>query len=76
MTEETGRIPRRRRRSSKGAAAQDEPKEDLGVMGLGVGSGITQLYRGFGMGVGANCVVFLLGLIAGGEGSGPGWAEM
>lgn len=77
MTEETGRIPRRRRRSSKGAstAAKEEPKEDLGVMGLGVGSGLTQLYRGFGMGVGANCVVFLLGLVAGG-GEATGWAEM
>ncbi|ORY90706.1 mitochondrial carrier domain-containing protein [Leucosporidium creatinivorum] len=77
MTEETGRIPRRRRRSSKGAASanKDEPKEDLGLMGLGVGSGLTQLYRGLGMGVGANCVVFLLGLVAGG-GEGTGWAEM
>lgn len=84
MSEETGRIPRRRRPLSRrgsatgGAGAQqekEEPKEDLGVMGLGVGSGITQLYRGFGMGVGANCVVFLLGLIAGGS-EGTGWAEM
>ncbi|KAM0751543.1 mitochondrial carrier [Meredithblackwellia eburnea MCA 4105] len=89
LTEETGRIPRRRRRSSalpsgssgKGkeaaadAAAHEEEREDLAQHGLGVGSGLRQLYRGLGMGIGANAVVFLLGLVAGGDDS-SGWAEM
>ncbi|SCV72768.1 BQ2448_4305 [Microbotryum intermedium] len=89
LTEETGRIPRRRKikRSSSsssssggggGASTQvvSEPvKEDLGLMGLGAGSGLTQLYRGFGMGVGANFVVFVLGLVAGGT-EASGWSEM
>ena len=43
---------------------------------LGVGSGIRQLYRGLGMGIGANAVVFLLGLVAGGEDGRDGWAEV
>lgn len=76
LTEETGRIPRRRRRSAVGKDEGDKAaKEDLGSVGLGVGSGLRQLYRGLGMGVGANAVVFLLGLVAGGEEQ-SGWAEM
>ncbi|GAA6064455.1 hypothetical protein JCM10212_004439 [Sporobolomyces blumeae] len=108
LTEETGKIPRRRRplrrRSSaapppretpdlSGAAAPSpspffndadpfstlaaEPKEDLGIVGLGASGGLRQLYRGLGMGLGANAVVFLLGLVAGGgNAGGSGWAEM
>lgn len=45
-------------------------------------AGVTQLYRGFSIGVGANLIVLLLGLVAGreegwgGVGGGGGWAEM
>lgn len=86
LTEETGRIPRRRRRSSFNA--QQEPtspgpsvreteiKEDLGPMGLGVGTGLRQLYRGLGMGIGANVVVLLLGVLAGGGEDRLRWTEM
>jgi fusion and transport protein UGO1 len=80
LTEETGNIPRRRRRSAveregstKGKGKAE--KEDLGTAGLGVGNGLRQLYRGLGMGVGANLCVFLLTLLGGGESS-VGWAEV
>ncbi|BGP37520.1 hypothetical protein JCM10449v2_001426 [Rhodotorula kratochvilovae] len=82
LTEETGKIPRRRRRrrssavpGTPGLAVGEEEKEDLATAGLGASGGLRQLYRGFGMGVGANVVVFLLGLVAGGE-EASGWAEM
>ncbi|KAK4703513.1 hypothetical protein P7C70_g2702, partial [Phenoliferia sp. Uapishka_3] len=76
LTEETGRIPRRRRRSGTGKVKEgEEVKEDLKEQGLGVGSGLRQLYRGLGMGIGAQAVVFLLGLVAGGD-EAPGWADM
>ncbi|BGP59795.1 hypothetical protein NBRC10512v2_001091 [Rhodotorula toruloides] len=83
LTEETGKIPRRRRRRRSSAAPgtpgappmTNEEKEDLATAGLGASGGLRQLYRGFGMGVGANVVVFLLGLVAGGE-EASGWAEM
>lgn len=101
LTEETGRIPRRRRRQSSSKpntpnvsekppnlgvppAFGPDGKEDLGKLGLGVGSGLTQLYRGLGMGLAAQGVVFLLGIVANGgdagggigSGAGGGWAEM
>ncbi|GAA6003351.1 hypothetical protein JCM10207_000289 [Rhodosporidiobolus poonsookiae] len=84
LTEETGKIPRRRRggrrRSSAAAGVVPTPaeddKEDLATAGLGASGGLRQLYRGFGMGVGANVVVFLLGLVAGGDAESSGWAEM
>ena len=72
ITEEAGHIPRRRRRSQVGREV-DEVKEDLEPIGLGVAGGVRQLYRGFGMGVTANVVVFVLGLVAGG---GDKWTEM
>ncbi|GAA5863945.1 hypothetical protein JCM8547_005289 [Rhodosporidiobolus lusitaniae] len=85
LTEETGKIPRRRRPSARrrssaaagaaGVQVPEEEKEDLATAGLGASGGLRQLYRGFGMGVGANVVVFLLGLVAGGEDT-SGWAEM
>ncbi|GAA5989139.1 hypothetical protein JCM11641_007608 [Rhodosporidiobolus odoratus] len=83
LTEETGKIPRRRRlgrrRSSAGPPTTpilEEDKEDLATAGLGASGGLRQLYRGFGMGISANVVVFLLGLVAGGDESSSGWAEM
>ncbi|CEQ39340.1 SPOSA6832_00863 [Sporobolomyces salmonicolor] len=83
LTEETGKIPRRRRlrrRSSAGPGAdkvqEEEEKEDLSTAGLGASGGLRQLYRGLGMGLGANVVVFLLGLVAGGQETSSGWAEM
>ncbi|GAA6039613.1 hypothetical protein JCM8097_002213 [Rhodosporidiobolus ruineniae] len=83
LTEETGKIPRRRRGRRRSSAAApgtpgpvvDDEREDLVTAGLGASGGLRQLYRGFGMGVGANVVVFLLGLVAGGDES-SGWAEM
>ncbi|GAA6048131.1 hypothetical protein JCM3770_003676 [Rhodotorula araucariae] len=83
LTEETGKIPRRRRRRRSSAvpgtpgapAPADDDKDDLATAGLGASGGLRQLYRGFGMGVGANVVVFLLGLVAGGD-EASGWAEM
>ncbi|GAA5990607.1 hypothetical protein JCM10908_003150 [Rhodotorula pacifica] len=91
LTEETGKIPRRRRRRRSSAApntpgsaagsadgffsAADEEKEDLRTVGLGASGGLRQLYRGFGMGFGANVVVFLLGLVAGSDDT-SGWAEI
>ncbi|GAA5923921.1 mitofusin complex protein UGO1 [Sporobolomyces koalae] len=107
LTEETGKIPRRRRlrrkssvhqsnsgtdaapefnRSNSGMSAAGmweeelEKKEDLGQIGLGSSGGLRQLYRGLSMGLGANVVVFLLGILAGGGTGtgtgGSGWAEM
>lgn len=78
LTEETGSIPRRRRKSrgeKEREREKEETKEDLGVIGLGMQNGLRQLYRGLGMGVGANVVVFVLGLVAGNESS-SGWEEM
>lgn len=81
---------RRRRRSSTapntpaaaeagffgaGAAGADDDKEDLRTVGLGASGGLRQLYRGLGMGFGANVVVFLLGLVAGSDDT-SGWAEI
>jgi fusion and transport protein UGO1 len=87
LTEETGRIPRRnRRRSSFNSAHPGSPtaegpttttegkKEDLGE--LGAGMGLRQLYRGLGMGIGANVVVLLLGVLAGGADDRLRWTEM
>ena len=56
-------------------------REDLDSLGLGGSGGLRQLYRGLSMGLAANGVVFLLGLVAGGSGGGGaggagGWAEM
>jgi len=58
-----------------------EEKEDLSVVGLGGSGGLRQLYRGLSMGLAANGVVYVLGLVAGGSGAGTGggaggWAEM
>ncbi|GAA5838719.1 hypothetical protein JCM3766R1_001570 [Sporobolomyces carnicolor] len=56
--------------------------EDVGPAEANGGSaagGLRQLYRGLSMGVGANVVIFLVGILAGGNagsGSNGGWAEM
>jgi len=94
LTEETGKIPRRRRlrrrsstvppnfnRTNSGLSEGGEEKEDLSVVGLGGSGGLRQLYRGLSMGLAANGVVYVLGLVAGGSGAGTGggaggWAEM
>ncbi|GAA6022614.1 hypothetical protein JCM11491_000701 [Sporobolomyces phaffii] len=63
-------------------ADDDDAAAALGSVGLGGGGpagGLRQLYRGLSMGIGANVVVFLLGILAGGGGAGGGgssWAEM
>jgi len=92
LIEETGKIPRRRRlrrrssavpptmeRRMSGLSELGEEREDLDSLGLGGSGGLRQLYRGLSMGLAANGVVFLLGLVAGGSGGGGGaggWAEM
>lgn len=53
---------------------QEEREERQGKMPLL--AGISQLYRGFSMGLGANLIVLLLGLVAGREDRVTGWAEM
>ena len=60
---------------ASGGAGADDDKEDLRIVGLGASGGLRQLYRGFGMGFGANVVVFLLGLVAGSDDT-SGWAEI
>jgi len=56
------------------AAAAEQEAED----GLFASSGLAQLYRGFGMGLMANAVIFILGTGVGvsGEDSGSGWTEL
>lgn len=74
--------PRRRRRKSKGKERADdagkEKEEDKD--GRLASMGIAQLYRGLGMGLTANLVVFVLGAFAGASGedySGQsGWTEL
>ena len=39
-------------------------------------AGVTQLYRGFTMGLSANIIVFVLGLVAGRDEASSGWTEM
>jgi len=39
-------------------------------------AGVSQLYRGFSMGLGANLIVLILGLVAGRDDVGSGWTEM
>ncbi|CCO26240.1 hypothetical protein BN14_00260 [Rhizoctonia solani AG-1 IB] len=63
---------RRRRMSSQGRQTDEEVKEKRSWINS---TGIGQLYRGFGMGMGASGVVFLLATLAGGD-SDAGWAEL
>lgn len=64
---------RRRRMSSQGRQTDEEVKEKGSLL---TRTGIGQLYRGFGMGMGASAVVFLLATLAGGDSSDAGWAEL
>jgi hypothetical protein len=48
---------------------------ERGVDGWLANTGIGQLYRGYGMGVGALALVLVLGLITGSDDDG-GWAEL
>ncbi|QRW27185.1 mitochondrial carrier protein [Rhizoctonia solani] len=64
---------RRRRMSSQGRQTDEEVKEKRSWINS---TGIGQLYRGFGMGMGASGVVFLLATLAGGDSSDAGWAEL
>jgi mitochondrial fusion and transport protein UGO1 len=79
VTEEQSTPPKRRRRKSFKA----KEKENLASGGSASSSGwfqatgIAQLYRGFGMGVSANALVFVLAfLTSGGDNSDAGWAEL
>ncbi|GAA5976750.1 hypothetical protein JCM5350_007236 [Sporobolomyces pararoseus] len=52
--------------------------QEVGRDSSSAAGGLRQLYRGLSMGIGANGVVFLLSLVAGGSATGgsSGWAEM
>lgn len=92
LTEETGKPPvRRRGRDARNVKDDDEKPGGLTVLlfiwrvrpltdvlsSPGVTtSGIRQLYRGFGMGFGANVVMFVLSIVAGRDSRESGWAEM
>lgn len=68
-----GRMKGGRRVSSKGK--ENDRSDEIGT-GRWIGStGIAQLYRGFGMRLGASGIVFLLGVLTGGEDR-DGWAEL
>jgi fusion and transport protein UGO1 len=74
LTEEQSKPPRRRRRrSSKAKETAQEVVEDKGWFQA---TGIAQLYRGFGMGVSASAIVFMLSLMVGREEPDAGWAEL
>ena len=64
---------RHRRMSSQGKQTEEDVKEKQSWFSS---TGIGQLYRGFGMGMGASTVVFLLATLAGGDASDSGWAEL
>ncbi|KAG9104624.1 hypothetical protein FRC06_000770 [Ceratobasidium sp. 370] len=66
-------VLRRRGVSSQGQPTEEELKEKPSWFSS---TGIGQLYRGFGMGMGASAVVFLLATLAGGDASDAGWAEL
>jgi mitochondrial fusion and transport protein UGO1 len=78
VTEERSDIPiqtKRHRRRSQGAKARVEDvaeKKDSWLRNTGIG----QLYRGLGLRVGANVLVFLLAMMSGGDEPDAGWAEL
>jgi fusion and transport protein UGO1 len=73
LTEERSAPPRRRRRmKGKGRAREVESiHEEEGML---TSTGLGQLFRGFGMGVGALGLVLIIALTTGGEDE--GWAEL
>ncbi|KDQ54886.1 hypothetical protein JAAARDRAFT_37998 [Jaapia argillacea MUCL 33604] len=88
LTEERSDLPlkRRRRRERRGSksgkdkekeagAESDEDSGDEGGSWL-KNTGLGQLYRGFGMRLGASAIIFLLGVVSGGEEKDAGWAEL
>lgn len=80
LTEERSAVPKRRRRksrASKGKEREDDVEETVEKEGWFADSGVAQLYRGFGTGVWANVIVFVLGLATGpDERPDGGWAEL
>lgn len=78
LTEETGQYPpRRRRRQRETDPPQDELKEMAPPTTASIGSGLRQLYRGFNVGLTANVVAFVLGLLGNPlEAGSSGWAEV
>jgi mitochondrial fusion and transport protein UGO1 len=81
LTEERSDLPiddkrhRRRRPSIKGKEREQMPSDAEGQT-WARNSGLGQLYRGFGMRLGASAIVFLLGVLTGSEDQGSGWAEI
>ena len=74
LSEERSAPPRRRRRAKgKGRVREVEfiPGEEEGFL---ASTGLGQLFRGFGMGVGALVLVLVIALTTGGEDE--GWAEL
>ena len=74
LSEERSAPPRRRRRAKgKGRVREAEfvTREEEGFL---TSTGLGQLFRGFGMGVGALALVFVIALMTGGEDE--GWAEL
>ncbi|KAG9127984.1 hypothetical protein FRC07_006578 [Ceratobasidium sp. 392] len=65
-------VLRRRGISSQGQPTEEELKEKSSWFSS---TGISQLYRGFGMGMGASAVVFLLATLAGGDSSDAGMKQ-
>lgn len=82
LTEERSDLPlhakkrtHRRRPSLKGKERAFELARDDDES-WGKQSGLGQLYRGFGMRLGASAIVFLLGALTGPEDTDAGWAEI
>ncbi|KAI0067952.1 mitochondrial carrier [Artomyces pyxidatus] len=82
MTEERSDLPirrRRRRTGDKGKAKEGtaiEIEEDDVPVSWWRNTGLGQLYRGFGMKLGASAIVFVLGIVSGGDEGDAGWAEL
>ncbi|KAJ7356974.1 mitochondrial carrier domain-containing protein [Mycena albidolilacea] len=85
LTEERSDLPitaekeKRKRRLSKGkerAGSEEAPAPDGEEQSWMRSTGIGQLYRGFGMRLGASVIVFALALFSGGDEADGGWAEL
>ncbi|KAI0052904.1 mitochondrial carrier [Auriscalpium vulgare] len=83
LTEERSDLPiqpRRRRRGEekgkgKGTDGKESVEEEDGPVSWWRSTGLGQLYRGLGMRLGASAIVFLLGMVSGGD-EDAGWAEL